>query len=235
MSEPARPRQASTVILLRTAGGSGFEVFLTRRPQGMPFLGGMYCFPGGTVRKDDHSTPLLRRCRGVDPGQARRIFGAQVDLRSTWGFWVAAIRELFEETGILLAVNAAGRSIAGGLLASSLRLLTTKSSDFGDLLEQHDIYCDLARLVYFSRWQTPSENPVRFDTRFFLAALPEDQIPLATSEEVIHSVWLTPDEALERCSRGELPMIFPTFASLRTLADFSDLKSVIAEFKSRYR
>jgi hypothetical protein len=75
---------------------------------------------------------------------------------------------------------------------------------------------------------------VRFDTRFFLAVLPEDQTPLATSEEVIHSVWLTPEAAMQRCARGELPMIFPTFASLRTLADFNNVESVVAELRERY-
>ncbi|MGZ8500781.1 MAG: NUDIX hydrolase, partial [Candidatus Binatia bacterium] len=78
--------------------------------------------------------------------------------------------------------------------------------------------------------QTPARFALRFDTRFFLAALPPGQTPLATSYEVAHSVWLTPDRALKLCHRGELPMIFPTFASLRTLVDFDTLESVLREF-----
>ena len=234
MTEPARPRQASTVVLLRP-GDAGFEVFLTRRPEGMRFLGGMYCFPGGTVHQNDNSTRLINRCRGLDARQTRRIFGAQVSPRSTWGFWTAAVRELFEETGILLATDHAGSAATQEILASMHCQLMEKQSTFNGLLEQKNLYCDLSSLVYFSHWQTPSDNPVRFDTRFFLAVLPEGQSPLATSEEVIHSVWLTPDEALQRCSHGELPIIFPTFASLRTLADFSDLESLLAEFRNRYR
>lgn len=234
MTEPARPRQASTVILLRRAG-AGFEVFLTRRPEGMRFLGGMYCFPGGTVHRDDNAARLIERCRGLDGRQTRRIFGAQVSPRSTGGFWVAAVRELFEETGILLATDHAGNAVSQEILASVHRRLMEKSASFHDLLQRENLYCDLSSLVYFSHWQTPSDNPVRFDTRFFLAVLPEKQIPLAISEEVIHSVWLTPDDALQRCARGELPIIFPTFASLRTLADFNDLESLLAEFRNRYR
>ena len=234
MTEPARPRQASTVVLLRRTD-AGFEVFLTRRPEGMRFLGGMYCFPGGAVHRDDNSTGLINLCRGLDARQARRIFGAQVSPRSTWGFWTAAVRELFEETGILLATDHAGRPITQENLASMHHSLTGQSATFKELLQREDLYCDLSCLVYFSHWQTPSDNPVRFDTRFFLAVLPEGQSPLATSEEVIHSVWLTPDEALQRCAHGELPIIFPTFASLRTLADFSDLESLLAEFRNRYR
>jgi 8-oxo-dGTP pyrophosphatase MutT (NUDIX family) len=234
MTDPARPRQAASVILLRRAEPAGFKVFLTRRPEGMRFLGGMYCFPGGAVQREDHSTRLLDRCRGVSARQARRIFGAQVSPRETWAFWIAAIRELFEETGVLLATYASGEQITGDLSARH-RAMSEKSYNLAGLLETDDLYCDLSRLVYFSRWQTPADNPVRFDTRFFLAVLPEEQIPLPISQEVIHSVWLTPDDALQRCERGELPMIFPTFASLRTLADFNDLESVMEEFSRRYR
>lgn len=235
MSETARPRPASTVILLRRSNQSGFEVLLTRRPEAMPFLGGMYCFPGGTVRREDSSAQAVERCRGLDARQALRIFGAQVSPRQIWGFWVAAIRELFEETGILLAVESSGKGASGEILARQHPLLIEGSRSFCALLQQENLYCDLSRLVYFSHWQTPADNPVRFDTRFFLAVSPEEQTPLATSEEVIHSVWLTPDEAIGRSSRGELPIIFPTFASLRTLADFNDLESVVEEFGGRYR
>lgn len=234
MSRPAQPRPAATVVLLRPARTQGFEVFLTRRPEGMPFLGGMYCFPGGTVHREDGAPRLIERCRGLDAARSRRIFGAQVSPRSTFGFWVAAVRELFEETGVLLAVDASGTHVAREWLAPAHRLLMERSTSFAALLEKQDLYCELSRLVHFSHWQTPSDNRVRFDTRFFLALLPEEQLPLATSPEVIHSVWLTPDEALRRVERRELPMIFPTFASLRTLADFSDLEGLIAEYRGRH-
>jgi 8-oxo-dGTP pyrophosphatase MutT (NUDIX family) len=234
MSQQAAPRQAATVILLRRAERQGFEVFLTRRPESMPFLGGMYCFPGGAVNREDGSARMLERCRGLDAAKARRIFGAQMSPRQTWSFWIAAARELFEETGILLAVSDSGARAAAEKIGEKHRALAAKSCSFSALLKQDDLYCDLASLIYFSHWQTPADNSVRFDTRFFLTVLPEDQTPLATSEEVIHSVWLTPEAAMQRCARGELPMIFPTFASLRTLADFNNVESVVAEFRERY-
>ncbi|HKX49214.1 MAG TPA: NUDIX hydrolase, partial [Candidatus Binatia bacterium] len=81
-----------------------------------------------------------------------------------------------------------------------------------------------------SHWRTPSQFQVRFDTRFFLAAVPAEHSPLASSPEVADSLWLTPDDALQRFTQGTLPMIFPTFASLRTLADFDSLESLFAEF-----
>ncbi|HKY06683.1 MAG TPA: hypothetical protein VJQ55_00500, partial [Candidatus Binatia bacterium] len=85
-------------------------------------------------------------------------------------------------------------------------------------------------LAYLSHWQTPAETPLRFDTRFFLTVLPEGQRPLEMSEEVTHSLWLTPESAMQRYERGELPMIFPTYVSLRTLADFDRVDSVMKEF-----
>ena len=108
MNGQARPRQAATVILLRRIEPKGFEVFLTRRPEGMPFLGGMYCFPGGAVIREDYAPRMIERCRGLDAARVRATFGAQVSPRQARGFWIAAVRELFEETGVLLAVTASG-------------------------------------------------------------------------------------------------------------------------------
>lgn len=236
MNETDKPRQAATVVLLRRAEPKGFEVFLTRRPEGMPFLGGMYCFPGGVVTKEDSAARTIERCRGFTAEQARRIAGARFSPSQALGFWIAAIRELFEEVGVLLAVNSAGArldSSSAVRLAAKHQALLAKSLSFAQLLDSEDLYCDLASLAYLSHWQTPAQTPLRFDTRFFIAALPQNQKPLETSEEVTHSVWLTPDLAMQRYARGDLPMIFPTFASLRTLADFETLESVMNEF-SRY-
>src|SRR5262245_21683760 len=104
-----KSRQAATVILLRPAEPNGFEVFLTRRPEEMPFLGGMYCFPGGTRQKNDCSTAMLRLCHGLSSVDARKIVGAQYSPPEALGLWIAGIRELFEEAGILLAVDNFGQ------------------------------------------------------------------------------------------------------------------------------
>ncbi len=115
-------------------------------------------------------------------------------------------------------------------LAKKHQSLLDKSLSFLALLESEKLYCDLRGLAYLSHWQTPAQTSLRFDTRFFVAALPQDQTPLETSAEVTHSVWLTPELAMQRYARGELPMIFPTFTSLRTLADFESLDAVMKEF-----
>ena len=236
MTDPAKPKQAATVILLRPATSQGFEVFLTRRPEGMAFLGGMYCFPGGTVRKDDYSPGMVERCAGLTPNQARQILGAQFSPKQALGLWVAGVRELFEEVGILLAVGATAAPLTMDSqrklrLAEQHGAMIGKTLSFQSLLAGEGLRCDLGSLAHFSYWQTPSEFSLRFDTRFFVAVLPENQNPLATSYEVAHSLWLTPDRALRLFSEGELPMIFPTFTALRTLADFETLESVRREFQ----
>jgi len=235
MTEIGKPKQAATVILLRRAQATGFEVFLTRRPDGMPFLGGMYCYPGGAVHKDDLAPRMIERCAGLSAKQARKIIGAQFTPAQAIGLWIAAVREVFEEVGVLLAVEESGAPLIldgdrAARLAEKHAALLNKSMSFLDLLESEKLVCDLATLAYFSYWQTPAQYATRFDTRFFIAALPEGQTPLATSYEVAHSIWLTPDRAMQMFSHNELPMIFPTFAALRTLADFDTLESVLREF-----
>lgn len=234
MSENAKPRQAATVILLRH-NRSGFEVFLTRRPDAMPFLGGMYCYPGGAVTKADFSAAMLGQCAGLLPEAARKIIGAQFSPREALGFWVAAIRELFEEVGVLLAAAPTGRSLTvthgnAAWLAKIHGALQDNSVAFLSLLKKEHLYCNLANLVYFAHWQTPAHVATRFDTRFFVAALPDDQTPLESSHEVANSLWLTPERAIALHESGELPMIFPTFAALRTLADFDTVESVLQEY-----
>jgi 8-oxo-dGTP pyrophosphatase MutT (NUDIX family) len=232
-----KPRHAATVILLRPAQERGFEVFLTRRPDGMAFLGGMYCFPGGTLRKEDYSEAMLKRAVGLAPDQAQKVIGAEVAPRMAVGLWIAGVRELFEETGILLALVGSGQRISvpadsqDRLSEKHSRLLSSALS-FLSLLESEALSCDLTALAHFSHWQTPEQVSMRFDTHFFLAELPAGQSPLPITPEVAHSLWLTPDCALQRTGKNQLPMIFPTFASLRTLADFDSLESVWKEYRA---
>jgi 8-oxo-dGTP pyrophosphatase MutT (NUDIX family) len=235
VTEKVRPRRAATVILLRHVE-PGFEVFLTRRPDTMPFLGGMYCFPGGAVVKADSSAAMLAQCTGLLPESARKTIGAQFSPREALGFWVAAIRELFEEVGILLAVttSAAPLTINQGTverLANLYGRLQNNPASFATLLKSESLHCDLASLVYFAHWQTPAHVSTRFDTRFFVAAMPIGQVPLESSHEVTQNLWLTPERAIALHERGELPMIFPTFASLRILADFDSVDSVLKEYR----
>jgi 8-oxo-dGTP pyrophosphatase MutT (NUDIX family) len=228
MNGAAPVKNAATVILLRTGKSGALEVFLTRRPERMDFLGGAYVFPGGTVRKEDCSQGMLKRCAGIAPSQARDALGAHLKPDVALGHWIAGVRELFEETGVLLAMTPEGRSAS--VSEEKRRRVVGKQVSFRALLESENLFCDGDGLRYFSHWLTPEEFAIRFDARFFIAVLPQSQVPLEKSEEVAHALWLTPERAMQLYEHGNLPMIFPTYASLRTLADFDSIESLVKEY-----
>src|SRR5436190_2608102 len=230
MNLPTEAKSASTVILTRSSTGGGIEVFLTRRPEAMDFLGGAYVFPGGTVRKEDYSENILKRCRGVSPANARNLLGAHLKPEVAIGHWIAGIRELFEEVGVLFCDRETAFASRQPEFKRERRRIVRRESTFGRMLENENLYCDADALHYFSHWLTPQEFAMRFDTRFFIALLPPGQIPLEASEEVVNSLWIAPERALQLYAEGKLPMIFPTYASLRTLADFESVESVMKAY-----
>lgn len=232
-----QPRYASTVVLVRPADDGDFEVLLTRRPQEMRFLGGYYVFPGGTVHRDDYSPAVLRRCRGLTGAEAQKILGGRHAPDEALGHWVAVIRELFEEVGILLCVDEAGTPVEFTEPGASERFdlcrreIVRNTLQFGAFLELGDLYCDLSRGVYFDHWVTPEIYSMRFDTRFYIAELPVQQTALERSEEVTHSLWIGPGEALARMHRRDFPILPPTTTVLSELARLSTWEHLRTKFK----
>ena len=231
------PRYASTVVLLRPDEDGSFEILLTRRPPEMRFLGGFYVFPGGAVHKEDYSARILDRCRGLSGADAQKILGDRHDPQVAVGHWVAAIRELFEEVGVLLCESGSGAQI-------DVRDETTKEKfeihrqaivreelDFGEFLESEGLYCDLSRMIYFFHRVTPEFYPMRFDTRFYLAPLPAHQTPLSRSEEVTHSLWIKPAEALSQVDRHDFPILPPTTTVLEDLAEIHSWDDLCARYR----
>ena len=155
------------------------------------------------------------------------------------GHWVAGIRELFEEVGILLCVTEAGEPLdmtqekLTTRLAAKRRELVQGTLDFPNLLESEGLRCDLARAVFFYHRVTPEMYSIRFDARFYLAQLPRGQSPLTSSEEVADGLWITPERVLEASEKGDFPVIPPTTTSLRTLASFNSWQSLCAEYQLR--
>lgn len=236
MTAVANLHRASSVILLRPVQPQGFEVFLAHRPDKQPFLGERNSFPGGLIQKSDRTQAILRRCRGLSGEKARKILGAHLAPSEASGFWIAAIRTLFEDVGVFYAITENGQPV-GSDAELNARLLQVRSArrdgalDFPALMERENLFCDAAKLAHFSHWQTAADVSRGFEMRFFLAAMRDDQTPIATATEATHGSWLAPDRALQLFSRGELPMAFATFASLRTLADFGTVQSVLKEFQ----
>jgi len=237
MPQPAHPKNASTVILVRQDDGGQFEVFLTRRPTDMDFLAGFYVFPGGSVEEEDCSEQVLTRCRGLSAKEAQAILGDHLSAELSLGHWVAAIRELFEETGVLLCVAESGDLLDMRKGALKKRLdekraaLVKAALGFSSLLGSEKLYCDLSRPVYFSHRVTPEKYAVRYDTRFYLAKLPASQIPLFSSEEVMESLWIKPEEVLRRHEKSDLPLMPPTVIALRTLAALDSWQKLCDQYR----
>jgi 8-oxo-dGTP pyrophosphatase MutT (NUDIX family) len=231
-----QPRPASTVVLTRPNDDGSFEILLTRRPPEMRFLGGFYVFPGGTVHRSDYSPEMLARCRGLSGARAQKILGSRHAPDEALGHWVAVMRELFEEVGILLCVTETGDNIdlRDGQWKQQMeirrRSVVNKELDFGSFLESENLFCDLSRLAYFDHWVTPDIYSMRFDTRFYVATLPANQTPLESSEEVTHSLWLTPKDAMARLDRQVFPILPPTTTVLQNLARLDSWQRLHAEF-----
>ena len=237
MIQPVTPKNASTVILIRPDALGKFEIFMTLRPAEMKFLGGFYVFPGGSIRKRDYSKAMLDRCHGLTASEAQGILGNQLTPELAMGHWVAGIRELFEEVGILLCVTEDGEPLdmtkdnIKDRLAHKREALVQGSLDFPTLLESEGLRCDLNRAVFFYHRVTPEMYSIRFDARFYLAQLPSGQSPLTSSEEVADGLWITPEKVLEESEKGDFPVIPPTTTSLRTLASFDSWQSLCAKYQ----
>ena len=217
-------RLAATVLLLRD-GPSGLEVFMVKRPGGMVFPD-LHVFPGGKVDEADHLESI---CADLDDRTASARLGlAAGGLR----YWVAGIRECFEECGVLLA-SREGRMLEFQSEAERDRFaahrlaLMSGTLSMAELCRQEDLQLACGPLHYFSHWLTPESAPKRFDTRFFATTMPAGQQALADTEETVDSDWVTPGEALQRQSRGEWQMIHPTFMTLMSIAPFATVQAAL--------
>ena len=212
-------RDAATVLLVRD-GRSGLEVFMLRRNLRSDFVGGAYVFPGGAVDAPDRHGDLEPWCRGrTDLDASTRLGVASGGL----GFWVAAIRESFEESGYLLAYDPDGDLVSLTEPSISSRFVEHRRAVDGgqrslvEVCRAEDLRLAVDNMWYFGHWITPEGAPRRYDTRFFLAAAPPAQTPVHDDREVIDNIWIRPEEALDRHRRGDLSMLPPTVASLRAL------------------
>ena len=206
--EPAVAHPAATLLLLRD-GALGVEVLMTRRSPNASFLPGAYVFPGGRVDADDHQTHTL--ARAPDAGGRYRTAA------------LAALRETFEELGILLAVQADGRPIT----RTHLQALDRSRALYPQLQAQGwSLAVDQARML--ACWTTDRSVPKRFDTVFFAALMPDQQEPVADEMEQFEPVWVRPQDALAQHQAGNFFMIFPTIRTLHWLSAFEQAGQALA-------
>lgn len=238
MSPPQMtPRPASTLILTRDTS-FGLEVFLMQRTHQATFMPGVFVFPGGAVDPMDSSDSILSLCNSIDDTDASCMLGME---QGGLAYAIAAIRESFEEAGLLLAHNAQGTYVE---IAESSDIeyyagmregLNTGQLTFADVIRLRGLKIAVEKLVFFSRWITPVGLPRRYDTHFFVAAAPEQQIAVPDGQEAIDHIWLAPLDALERGRRGELPLSLPTISTLQDIAAFETTAALINSARSQRR
>ena len=238
MSEPARPataREAASVILARDAPG-GLEVLLLRRHPDSRFSPGAFAFPGGRVEGADAAPGIETRCRGLTWAEAARLMPDVRPGERAIGFWIAAQREAFEEAGLLLAYGRDGRLVdpatLGGARPRRARC-REDSASFGPLLGELDLVLATDRVSYWAHWITPEERPVRYDTRFFVAAAAPDQVAEPDGQEMVSAQWTDPAEALGRQRGGELVLPVPTQRILAEIAEHRDVDALLAAARGR--
>jgi 8-oxo-dGTP pyrophosphatase MutT (NUDIX family) len=234
---PADPRPAATVVVLREGeGGQGVEVLLLRRVRSAGFVPGAYVFPGGRVDPEDGAPEVVDRLTDRDAAAWARRLGVDSTEEGHSGaaYLVAALRETFEETGILVARNGSGgfapsadRDPAVAELRS--RLLGGEIG-FARVLEALDVTLDDGQAEYIAHWITPEAEPRRYDTRFFAVRVPRGVAVTPWEKEITDHRWLTPARALELREDGELPMVFPTIRTLEDLTPFSRARDVLQHF-----
>lgn len=223
-------RDAATVMLVRD-GEHGLEVFMLRRNLNSDFVGGAYVFPGGAVDDADRHADLESVCHGRRDADASEQLGVD---RGGLAYWVAAIRESFEEAGVLLAYDAGGGIISFRDKAVADRFdRHRRTVDRGerrlvDVCREEGLRLAVDEMWYFSHWITPEGAPRRYDTRFFVAAAPPEQVPLHDDRETIAHLWIRPEEALERYARGQFELIFPTLKSLEAISRFERAEDLLA-------
>ena len=223
----AEPRQAATVILLRD-GGPGLEVYLLRRTRGMPFAGGMTAYPGGGVDPRDGDAEI--GWSGPSPAQWAAAFGC--DERIARELVCAAVRETFEEAGVLLAGDPDGGAVvpdvSGDDWEEQRQALLSRELSLTELLAGRGLALRSDLLRPFAHWITPPVEPRRYDTKFFAAALPAGQHARDVSGEADEASWLPPSLALAELSAGSRPMLPPTIHTLGQLAGFPDVGAALA-------
>lgn len=223
---PPAVRDASTVVLLRDA--LGLETYLMRRASTMAFAAGMYVFPGGRI--DDADCDIDVPWTG-EPMDTHRMTASESQAR---GLVVGAVREVFEETGVLLAVDASGRTPAEDDAWEDDRLAVAESSAaLAEVLARRRLHIDPGLLPLWTHWVTPEVETKRYDVRFFVAAVPSGQRASDVSGEADHVVWTSPSAALGDYAGGRLPMLPPTVATLADLAAMPDVATVLASAADR--
>ena len=212
---------AATILMLRDE--PAFEVLMVKRHHQIDFAAGALVFPGGKTHAGD-----------ADPAWEQRTLGWGEALPETVPLRIAAIREAYEEAGILLARHLDGAPFRGDERASAAREdIGRDRRPFLDLINELDLYLDLEALTVFAHWITPAMSPRRFDTWFYVAVAPEEQLAICDGSETVDAEWISPHEALRLAEAGERTVIFPTRMNLQMLGEATSAEDAVSRSKAR--
>jgi 8-oxo-dGTP pyrophosphatase MutT (NUDIX family) len=232
MVETLIPRPAATVMTIRDRP-KGYEILMLRRNLRSDFVGGAHVFPGGAVDSSDGETD--RQVYGLTDVDASRRLDVE---RGGLAFYVAALRELFEEAGLLIACDVRGTPVSFSdpndvkRMAGHRRAVNANQLGFLTMMESEGLLLDLRGVEYFAHWITPVGPPRRYDTRFFVAKAPSDQRATHDAGETVADEWIRPVDALAAHERGEFEMIAPTIRNLEAVANFATADDVLNHARS---
>lgn len=242
MSAPT-PRPASTVIVMRDRPleqsgieTSGYEIFMVKRHDQSAFMAGAFVFPGGRVDDSDHFPQFAELCDGIDEALAHF---PDLEPDDAIRYHIAAIRELFEEAGVLLARDASGNFISFTDPEVKLKFDAYRTAVHQSMLplplilQTEGLRFALDALRPFAHWVTPEIESRRFDARFFVTRIPEGQVPLHDDTETVYSRWTGAGEALELYDRREIFLAPPTLRTLEELSGFRSVDEVLESTHDR--
>jgi 8-oxo-dGTP pyrophosphatase MutT (NUDIX family) len=210
---------------------SPLEVLMLRRSLRADFVGGAHVFPGGAVDPGDGGPRIERLCRGVADGEASAALGVA---SGGLAYWVAAVRECFEESGLLFGCRSDGVAVSfsdpgvAERFARQRAALNARERSFVEVCESEGLLLCVDALRYFAHWITPEGPPRRYDTRFFVAAAPAGQAPAHDVGETIADLWVRPADALEHHRAGEMELILPTIRNLQAIGRFATAGELLA-------
>jgi 8-oxo-dGTP pyrophosphatase MutT (NUDIX family) len=215
-------------VLLRD-GPEGLETLLLKRSPRAGFIPGAWVFPGGTLDSSDSDPALLQRIDGLTRREAQQRFGEHRSTPPAFAYWVAALREAFEETGIL---PGAGPAESRPKDSHRSRLLSGEAG-FLQILDELDVTLDARAMEYSGHWVTPTCEPRRYETRFFAIAVEADTEVDPHEKEMVEALWASPGEALARNEEGRLPLVFPTLLTLEGLEPFASVAEALAALRGK--
>lgn len=222
--QPPHPKPSATILLIRD-GEDGLEVFMVVRHRQIDFASGALVFPGGKVDPQDHWPNMRTFCDGAEELDDNAL-----------SFRIAAIREVFEECGILLARKNGQASLLNAAQLKPLEpyreALNKNEIDMETIVTKENLKLVCDQLHHYAHWVSPEMLPKRYDTHFYLVHAPEDQVGLHDGHESVDSVWITPQTALKEAQEGKRIIVFPTRLNLEKLSKSNTTKDAIRRLNS---